>query len=225
MIARVEFAGRGLSPRAVVSALTGEGNISFDDAKLPGLAPGAVAAAADAAVRAEPGKLAPTLRQVLSAGLGTGSLPTGQASSGLEIVDGVVRCRPLVMDTGEGRASGTAKLDLKTLKLDSQWRLEARMPAGGAAAKPLPAAVVSYRAPLATLGAAELQIDTAVLEQELAARKIERDMEELERLRKLNEAGRPPVPAPTPAGSPPPSGPAAPPIPPFGHEVRPGAPG
>jgi uncharacterized protein involved in outer membrane biogenesis len=225
MIARVEFAGRGLSPRAVVSALTGEGNISFDDAKLPGLAPGAVAAAADAAVRAEPGKLAPTLRQVLSAGLGTGSLPTGQASSGLEIVDGVVRSRPLVMDTSEGRASGTAKLDLKTLKLDSQWRLEARMPAGGAAAKPLPAAVVSYRAPLATLGAAELQIDTAVLEQELAARKIERDMEELERLRKLNEAGRPPVPAPTPAGSPPPSGPAAPPIPPFGHEVRPGAPG
>ena len=225
MIARVEFAGRGLSPWAVVSALTGEGNVSFDDAKLPGLAPGAVAAAADAAVRAEPGKLAPTLRQVLSAGLGTASLPTGQASSGLEIVDGVVRSRPLVMDTSEGRASGTAKLDLKTLKLNSQWRLEARMPAGGAAAKPLPAAVVSYRAPLATLGAAELQIDTAVLEQELAARKIERDMEELERLRKLNEAGRPPVPAPTPAGSPPPSGPAAPPIPPFGHEVRPGAPG
>jgi hypothetical protein len=84
--------------------------------------------------------------------------------------------------------------------------------------------VVSYRAPLATLGAAELQIDTAMLEQELAARKIERDMEELERLRKLNEAGRLPVPAAPPAESPPP-GPAAPAIPPFGHEVRPGAPG
>jgi uncharacterized protein involved in outer membrane biogenesis len=224
MIARVQFAGRGLSPRAVVSALTGEGTVAFDDAKLPGLAPGAVTAAAEAAVRAESGKLTPTLRQTLSAGLGTGNLPTGQANSALEIADGVVRSRPLVIETGEGRASGTAKLDLKTLKFDSQWRLEGRMPTGDAAAKPLPAAVVSYRAPLASLGAAELQIDTAVLEQELAARKIERDMEELERLRKLNEVRPPPVPPAAPAQAPPPA-PGTPAIPPFGHEVRPGAPG
>jgi len=222
MIARVDFAGRGVSPRAVVSALTGEGSISFDDARLPGLAPGAVSAAADAAIRAEPGKLAPTLRQTLATGIGTGSLPVGHASFGLEIADGLVRSRPLAIDTGEGRASGTTRLDLKTLKFDSQWRLEAKMP-GSDAAKPLPAVVVSYRAPVATLGAGELQIDTAVLEQELAARKIERDMEELERLRKLNEVDprRPPVP-PSPAEGPPPAAPA---IPPFGHEVRPGAPG
>jgi len=222
VIARVDFAGRGLSPRAVVSALTGEGSVSFDDAKLPGLAPGAVAAAADAAIRAEPGKLAPTLRQTLAAGLGTGSLSVGQASFRLDVADGLVRSRPLAIDTGEGRASGTARLDLKTLKLDSQWRLEARMP-GSDAAKPLPAVVVSYRAPVATLGAGELQIDTAVLEQELAARKIERDMEELDRLRKLNEVDprKAPVPA-APAEGP---GPASPAIPPFGHEVRPGAPG
>ena len=226
MIGRVEFAGRGLSPRAVVSALQGEGSITFDDARLPGLAPGAVAAAAEAALKAEPGKLAPTLRRVLGTGLATGSLPVGQSSFGLEIADGLVRSRPLVIDAGEGRASGTARLDLKTLKLDSQWRLEAKLPGGDAAAKSLPAVVVSYRAPIATLGAAELQIDTAVLEQELAARKIERDMEELERLRKLNEADplrKAPVPA-TPAEGPPP-GPGAPAIPPFGHEVRPGTPG
>jgi AsmA-like protein len=224
LIARVEFGGRGLSPRAVVSALQGEGNISFDDARLPGLAPGAVVAAAEAALKAEPGKLAPTLRQTLAAGLGAGSLPVGQASFGLEIADGLVRSRPLVIDAGQGRASGTARLDLKTLKLDSQWRLEARLP-GGDAAKPLPAVVVSYRAPVATLGAAELQIDTAVLEQELAARKIERDMEELDRLRKLNDAEprRAPSPAAPAEGLPP--GQGAPVVPPFGHEVRPGAPG
>jgi uncharacterized protein involved in outer membrane biogenesis len=226
MLGRVEFAGRGVSPRAVVSALQGEGSIAFDDAKLPGLAPGAVAAAAEAALKAEPGKLAPTLRQVLATGLATGSLPVGQASFGLEIADGLVRSRPLVIDAGEGRASGTARLDLKTLKLDSQWRLEAKPPGLDSKAKALPAVVVSYRAPIATLGAAELQIDTAVLEQELAARKIERDMEELDRLRKLNEADplrKAPAPAAPAEGLPP--GPAAPAIPPFGHEVRPGSPG
>jgi hypothetical protein len=83
--------------------------------------------------------------------------------------------------------------------------------------------VVSYRAPLAALSTAETQIDTAALEQELSARRIERDMEELERLRKLNE-GDPMRKAldPTLPG-PPPTGPGA--VPPFGHEVRPGSPG
>jgi large subunit ribosomal protein L24 len=227
MIVRAEFSGRGLSPRAVVSALRGEGSISFDDARLPGLAPSAVAAAVEAALKAEPGKLAPTLRQTLAAGLGTASLPVGQASFGLDIADGLARSRPLAIEAGQGRASGTARLDLRTLKLDSQWRLEANTPGGDAGAKALPAVVVSYRALIATPGAAELQIDTAALEQELAARKIERDMEELERLRKLNEAdhlrSKAPVPA-TPAEGPPAS-PGTPVIPPFGHEVRPGTPG
>jgi uncharacterized protein involved in outer membrane biogenesis len=226
MIGRVEFAGRGLSPRAAVSAFTGEGSITFDDAKLPGLAPGAVAAAAEAALKAEPGKLAPTLRQALTAKLAAGGLQVGQASFGLDIADGQLRSRPLAVDTDEGRANGTARLDLKTLKLDSQWRLEAKLPGDDAAAKPLPAAIVSYRAPVAALGAAELQIDTAALEQELAARKIEHDMEELERLRKLNApAQAPPAQDPSAGAPPPPPNPGPPAIPPFGHEVRPDSPG
>jgi uncharacterized protein involved in outer membrane biogenesis len=223
VLGRAEFSGRGLSPRAVVSALQGEGSITFDDARLPGLAPGAVAAAAEAALKAEPDKLAPTLRQSLAAGLRVGSLPVGHATFGLEIADGLARSRPLVIDAGEGRASGTARLDLKTLKLDSQWRLEAKLPGGNVGAKPLPAVVVSYRAPVANLGAAELQVDTALLEQELAARKIEQDMEELERLRKLNEADPQRAPAAPAESSPPGTG--APVIPPFEQEVRPSSPG
>jgi hypothetical protein len=128
-----------------------------------------------------------------------------------------------VVETGEGRTSGTAKLDLKALKLESQWRLEslAPGPAAGGAAKPLPAVIVSYLAPVTALGAAEPQIDATALEQELSARRIAQDMEELERLRRLNERK-----APEPAG---PAGraPVKPggPIPPFGHEVRPSGPG
>jgi hypothetical protein len=122
------------------------------------------------------------------------------------------------------KASGTARLDLKALKLDSQWRLEAKAPDGTGAAKPFPAVMVSYRAPVAALSSAELQIDTGALEQELAARKIEHDMEELERLRRLNEADPTRKPAEPPGPSHPPAGPVAP-IPPFGHEVRPDAPG
>jgi hypothetical protein len=223
MTGRIEFAGRGLSPRAVVAALQGEGSVGFAEAKLPTLTPGIVTAAADAALKAEPGKLAGVVRQTLTSGLGAGALPLKRATVSLEIADGQVRSGPLVVETREGRSSATARLDLKALKLDSQWRVEANAPAPGAATKMLPAVVVSYRAPLAALSTAETQIDTAALEQELSARRIERDMEELERLRKLNEgdpmrkALDPTLPAP------PPTGPGA--VPPFGHEVRPGSPG
>ncbi|MBO0766503.1 MAG: hypothetical protein J2P50_18205, partial [Hyphomicrobiaceae bacterium] len=195
-------------------------------AQLPGLAPAAVVAATEAALKAEPGKLAPTLRQTLAAGLGTARLAVGQATVAVEIADGQVRTRPVVVDASEGRATGTVRLDLKTLKLDSQWRLEGKPSDGDGAAKPFPAVMVSYRAPVAALGSAELKIDTTALEQELAASKIEHDMQELERLRRQNGAGaapdgKPPEP-PGPPG--PPAGPAAP-IPPFGHEVHPDVPG
>jgi hypothetical protein len=223
MTGRIEFAGRGLSPRAVVAALQGEGSVGFAEGKLPVLTPGIITVAADAALKAEPGKLAGVVRQTLASGLGAGALPLRRATVSLEIADGQVRSGPLVVETSEGRSSATARLDLKTLKLDSQGRVEGNAPVPGAAASVLPAVVVSYRAPLAALSTAETRIDTAALEQELSARRIERDMEELERLRKLNE-GDPMRKAldPTLPGLPP-TGPGA--VPPFGHEVRPGAPG
>jgi hypothetical protein len=225
MKGRIEFAGRGVSPRAVMSALQGEGTIAFGETQLPGVAPGAILPAIEAALKVEAGKLAPTLRRTLAAGLATSSLPLEHVTVGLDIVDGQVRSKPLLVETSEGRTSGSARLDLKGLTLDSQWRLEAKLADAAAAAKLLPAVTVSYQAPLATLSAAEPQIDISALEQEISARKIERDMEELERLRRLNEADplrKPPEPA-VPAQAVPP-GPLAP-VPPFGQEVRPGAPG
>jgi uncharacterized protein involved in outer membrane biogenesis len=191
MTATISFAGRGLTPRAVVSALQGEGSIAFRDARLPRLSPGAVAAAAEAALKAEAGKLAPTLRQALAAGLASGALPTGNATFALEVADGQLRTKSLAIDAGDGRAIGSARLDLKTLKLDAQWRLETKAPesgAAGSAGRPLPPVIVSYRSHLATLAGTEPQVDTTALEQELSARKIEQDMEELERLRRANEA-------------------------------------
>ena len=57
--------GRGSSPRAVLSALQGEGTVTFGDAKLAALWPGAVKTAADAALKAESGKLAATCARAL----------------------------------------------------------------------------------------------------------------------------------------------------------------
>ncbi|MFZ1103954.1 MAG: AsmA family protein [Hyphomicrobiaceae bacterium] len=222
----LKFVARGLSPRAVVAALQGEGSIVFDDVKLPGLAPGAVAVAAEAALKAEAGNLGEALRQALAAKLAADSLPVGQATFALEVADGQVRSKSMLIETPEGRAIGSTRLDLNAFKLDSQWRLQPKPPDAGpdAAKRPLPPVIVSYRAPLAALKDAERQIDTTAVEQELSARKIERDLEELERLRRLDQSkseGKSGEVAPPTA---PPGLPGAP-VSPAGSELAPDAPG
>jgi uncharacterized protein involved in outer membrane biogenesis len=228
MSGTIAFAGRGLSPRAVMSALQGEGSITFGEAKLTALWPGAIDAAADAALKAETGKLASAVRQALASGLGAGTLLLKQKALALEVADGQLRTKSLVVDTGEGRTSGTARLDLKALTLDSQWRLEAKAPAAGTAVKPLPVVTVLYRGPITALGAIEPQIDAAALEQELSDRKIAHGMEELKRLeeqRRINDTDglRKPLEQSPPAQRPPPV--PGIPMPPSGREPRPGSPG
>lgn len=227
----LEFAGRGLSPRSLIQALAGQGRIEFGEAKLDTLWPGAIPLAADAAIRAEPEKLAAVVRRGLAAGLSTGNLPLGQKRLVLEVADGQLRVQSFAIDTREGRATGVASLDLKSLTFDSQWRLEAKAGIAGAGGKQLPAVTVVYGGPVASLGMVEPRIDSSALEQELSTRKIERDVEELERLRRLDEqrrqmeaerlrksfdqtppAQRPPLP---------PGGPIAP----SSRESRPAAPG
>jgi uncharacterized protein involved in outer membrane biogenesis len=224
----LKFMARGLSPRAVVAALQGEGSIALDDTKLPGLAPGAVTAAAEAALKAQADKLGATLRQTLAVRLPADTLAVGQATFALEIADGQVRSKSMLIETPEGRAVGSTRLDLSALKLESQWRLEAKVPGAGSDAvkRPLPPVIVSYRAPLAALRGAEQQIDTTAVEQELQARKIERDLEELERLRRLDESKKSEGKAvePAPPLTVPPGMPGAP-LPPAGNETAPGAPG
>jgi hypothetical protein len=212
MSGSIRFAGRGSSPRAVISALRGEGSVTFGDAKLAALWPGAVETAADAALKAESGKLVATVRQGLAEGLGMESLPLERRTVDLEIADGQLRSKSLVVDTAKGRASGMTRIDLERLTLDSQWQLEAP-PAAGADGKPLPGVTVSYQGPVASLGTLGRQIDTAKLEQELADRKFAQEMEKLEELRRLEEQRRldeterlrkqfekvPPIPRPPPA--------------------------
>ena len=184
----LEFSAKGISLRGAMSAAQGKGAIEIKDARLAALWPGAVAAAADAAMSAEPGKMGPAVRTAIEWGLGAGAIPLGPRTIALDIVDGQLRMKATTIETRDGRVSGSALLDLGTLDIRSQWHLQA--PQGTPPAKGLPSVVVDYSGPVAALGTLTPRIDTNSLEQELAARKIERDVEELERLRKLDEQRR-----------------------------------
>ena len=90
----IKFSGRGTSPRNVLSALQGGGTLELGDAKLAALWPGAIAMAAEAALKADPDKLAGVVQQALVAGLSGAQLSLPDTVK-LDIADGQLRVRPL----------------------------------------------------------------------------------------------------------------------------------
>jgi hypothetical protein len=166
----------------------GTGTLELGNARLAGLWPGAIAVATETALKAEPDKLVAALKPALAAALAGGQLPLPGAIT-LEIADGRLSIKPFSIETAEGRAEGAASLDLRTFAFDSEWRLGQKPP--GAGEKPaLPPVTVTYRGPVEALGRIEPRIASEALERELAVRRMERDVEELERLRRLDETRR-----------------------------------
>jgi hypothetical protein len=190
IMAELKFNGRGANPRNLVAALQGQGRAELDG-KLAGLWPGAIGLASEQVMKNEAERLRSVLKDALLQGLTAGRLPL-PAEIGLEIAEGQLRSKPIVIDNGGERASGSAALNLLSLLFESEWRLQ-QTPAKDTAlgSKPaLPAVPVSYRGPLTALDKLEPAINTEALERELAVRKMEHDVEELERLRQLDEARR-----------------------------------
>jgi hypothetical protein len=183
----IKFTGKGISPRSVLSVLQGSGTITFGGAKVGTLWPGGIGRAVEEALKSDPDSMPAVLRRTLASGLATGELQLPDAVA-VEIADGRLAAKSIMVDTAEGRAQGGASLDLKTLQFESDWRLEKAAAAGDKS--PMPGVAVGYRGPVAALGSLEPRINSEALERELAVRRMERDVEELERLRRLDEARR-----------------------------------
>lgn len=198
----LDFAGRGNSPRTLISALHGTGTAELGKAKLSVMWPGAVRLAVEAALKVEPERMAATLRQALASGLSAGTVQPGPTALQLEIAEGQLHTKPITVETPEGRATGSAMLDLRTLAFESEWRIEQARADSPPSDKPgLPPVAIVYRGPITALSDVEARITTEALERELSVRRMERDVEELERLRKLDEARRQSEPQPRPEPS------------------------
>lgn len=186
----LSYAGRALSPSALIPVLKGKGEIDLGPAQLSGLAPSAVGAAFDAVLagRSESGGdgLVAALRRSLAAG----ELNIGPRKIPVEITDGAARLAAFAVGTAEGQTSSKTTVDLASLKVDSEWRIEPKAGASvdkRAARGALPGVSVIYVGPLNDLAGIEPQISAGALERELTVRKLERNVDELERLRKLDE--------------------------------------
>jgi uncharacterized protein involved in outer membrane biogenesis len=186
----LDFNSVGLSPRGIVTAARGKGQIALGRSQLHRLSPGAINAAALAALVAPGDTLAAELRRKIEDGLSSGTVTLGPRNIGIAIADGTARLEPVVLDTPDGRATGSTTIDAETMVFDSEWRIEPKpAPARGGLGKggALPGVSVVYVGPLASLGTVEPKLQTEALERELTVRKMERYVDELERLRHSDE--------------------------------------
>jgi hypothetical protein len=108
----------------------------------------------------------------------------------LQIANGSIKLDRAELATEGGRAIVDTVIDIASLKVDSEWRIEPaprRTGAAGDARPALPAIALVYAGSLGRTAAIEPRLDTEALERELAIRRMERDVEELERLRRIDE--------------------------------------
>jgi uncharacterized protein involved in outer membrane biogenesis len=206
--------GRGSSIRDLISTLSGRGNLDVASLQASALTPQAVTAALDLALRGPADNLASILRQQLQTAYAAPvpvQFPPQQIK--LEMANGVLTSTPLSRGSSAGRVETSLKFDLTALAATGEWRVDNLPPiaplpawaptvtaAPGApplpppapvappkAVPPLPPIVLSFISPLGAAMTASGKLDTETFARELAVRKMERDVEELERLRRMDE--------------------------------------
>ena len=211
----LSLTGGGINPAGLVSGLTGKGTLKLGTATLREITPATLQAAIDTALKAPADAINGTLRTALAEDAARGTVAIGPRSIALTVQDGAVRMAPLALTAAPGRVMTSAALDLATFGISGDWRVETRAPPlpalppvpvlpplAGQSPQPVPAPIPVPAAMLpplvqrfaispVDLGATRRSKrplpETDALERELSVRKVERDLAELERLRRLDE--------------------------------------
>lgn len=190
---RLAFDGAGYSPQSVVAALKGKGEATLAQLRLKGLSPSAPGIAAETVLGIKGEIVDGEVGRQLEAALGIGELTVAGAALALEIADGALKVAPLRTESTAGRITGTTMIDIETMRADSEWRIEPKaQPASKFSAlhQPLPALSLVYVGPLADLARLDRRLQHDAFERELTVRKLERDVETLERVRLEDEKAR-----------------------------------
>jgi uncharacterized protein involved in outer membrane biogenesis len=197
------LSGRGTTVRSVVNSGSGSGSLDLGDTTISHLSPRGIVDAVDAAMSGPATEFGVVLRQRLLAARETLRMSLSPRVVPFAVADGALRLKPLAVELVDGLVRPTFGLDLSTLDVVSTWVIEAKVrPIGSAAnsapaktdpsrpaasAAALPAVSFLTYGRLNQLDKATTTLDSETLERELAVRKMERDLQELERIRKLDE--------------------------------------
>ena len=183
--ASLSFSGQALSPRSLIGALKGKGSLKLAGAALEGLSPSIVSETVSAAFDKNFQINTAALQGEIRNRIFGGRVEIGDREVGLEINDGVLRLARFDTAAVAGSVETLATVDLSSMHAETEWRLIA---AAALAGKPSwPPVSVYYTGALGALSKVEPRVALGSFERELTVRRMEHEVEELERLRKLDE--------------------------------------
>jgi hypothetical protein len=203
----LSFSGQALSADSLISALAGEGELKIGDVTLHGVAPKAVSDVSEKALQGAGPMAGAGLADALRAALKEYALKIGEVVVPIKLSDGMLKLARVELASPDGRAVFDATVDLRRLLVASTWNIEGKAmtraaPSVAAAAgitdgvvpapvaverRTLPPVTLNFSGRLADLMTMEPVLAADALERELAVRRMERDVDELERLRRLDE--------------------------------------
>jgi hypothetical protein len=187
------------SPAGLLAVLSGSGTIALNSASLPAPGPaageGVIAAVLANKVPNQPADVSTAFQEAVA----RASVDFGARAIPFVIADGVVKLDAVTLESQAGAVTTATVIDLTSLAIDSAWQVSARVPALPAPTEPLPGwappppkgplppAAVVYTGSLGELSELAVNIDVSGMQRELAVRQLERNVEDLERLRRLDE--------------------------------------
>ncbi len=196
----VTASSRAQSPSGLMAVLAGSGALKLEDAHIPGPGPRTAADVADAVMQGELPNEPDAIAAAIQTSLKESAAQAGTRDVAVKITDGIAKLEAASLATDDGTLSVSATADLTTLALESTWLvapvvtplppLEGIAAAGYVAppAKgPLPPAAIFYSGQLGAFDALTARVDVSELQRELTVRQMERNVEELERLRLQDE--------------------------------------
>lgn len=184
---------RGLSPRAAMSAMAGKGEIELRNGRVQGVAATLVEKAAQAALDSNDPVDRAALERIVGSERRRSHTQIGNRKLSIDISEGAARIAPLEIVSAEANVKNTTTIDLAQLKVDSEWQVSPRraLPSAergqGPRRDPLPPISIVWTGPLGGLAQADPRVSVDQLDRELAIRRMEREAERLEQLRRQDD--------------------------------------
>ncbi len=178
----IEFAlaGEGLSPRGLTAGLTGQGKVRFSGGTLSGLSPDVLRQFVDQANAGEIKKTQPRrLKSQVVLALRDARFEFSEATTEFVVRNGTATFEDMILKNDNGQAKVTSFVELTNLKLDSEWVLETPL---DAETQIEPRITMTFAGPVNEFGLLKPDVDTQSLERYLTMRRMERDVERLEKL-------------------------------------------
>jgi uncharacterized protein involved in outer membrane biogenesis len=190
---------RAQSPAGLVAVMTGLGSVKLVGAEIPGPGVAALPGVVDTVLHGKLQNDPRTLAAALTTTLNTSKLIIGDRDFAMKVTDGSVKFDTVALNATDGKVEATTAADLTSLNFNAACQLTSMVrplppppiPLPGwtppPPKAPLPPAIVLYNGQLDNLVSVKTNVDIADLQRELVVRQMERNVEELELSRRVDE--------------------------------------